>query len=72
MRKPSASILFGNNSKNEIKIMTPAENPIMKEINFGLGLFIKKAIKLPMEVESPANKLNNRASMRFSIFKTII
>lgn len=67
LRKPIVSILVCSNSTNEIKIITPAENPIMKERNFGLGLFRKKVRKLPMDVDRPANRLKDKASTRFSI-----
>jgi serine protease inhibitor ecotin len=64
-REPSNNpidlMLSCSNSTNAIRIITPAENPIINEMNFGLGFFIKKATKLPIVVDKPANKLNKRA-----------
>ena len=58
---PTLWILCWSNSKNEISIITPAENPIINEINRGFGFLIKKAIKLPIVVANPAKKLKKRA-----------
>ena len=60
-------ILSCNNSTNEIRIITPAENPIIKEINRGLGFLIKNAIKLPIVVANPAKKLKSKAKRKSSI-----
>ena len=42
--------------------MTPAENPIKKEINEVLGFFTIKAIMLPIVVDNPASKLKRNAN----------
>jgi ribosomal protein S2 len=65
---PFVSILTCSNSTKEISIIIPAENPIIKEINFGLGFFIANAIKLPTVVDKPANKLNKKANKKISKF----
>jgi len=54
-------MLLKSNSTNEIKIITPAEKPIIKDINFGLGFFTRKAITLPIVVDNPAIKLKKKA-----------
>jgi len=59
-------MLFRSNSTNEIKIITPAEKPITKEINFGLGFFTTKAITLPIVVDNPASKLKKNANRKSS------
>ena len=64
--KPIEIILCCNSSINATKIITPAENPIIKERNFGFGPFIKKATKLPIVVDKPAIMLNNRAKKYIS------
>ena len=49
-----------------MKIITPAENPIIKEINLGLGFFTIKAITLPIVVDNPASKLKKNANRKSS------
>lgn len=55
-----------NSSKNAINIITPAENPIIKEINLGLGFFTMNAITLPIVVDNPASKLKKNANKKSS------
>ena len=59
-------MLLKSNSTNEIKIITPAEKPITKEINLGLGFFTMKAITLPIVVDKPASKLKKNANRKSS------
>ena len=60
---PMDAMLCCSNSTNAISIITPAENPIMNEMNFGLGFCMKRATRLPIVVDKPANKVNKRASI---------
>ena len=56
-----------NNSANEMRIITPAENPIIIEINFLLGSLTIKVIKLPIVVDNPAIEVKMRAYNKVSI-----
>ena len=66
-KNPLLAILCCNNSTKDTKIITPAENPIIKERNRGFGLRTKKAKRLPIVVDNPANKLNNNGNKICSI-----
>ena len=68
IKKVDASIPAFNNSTNEMRIITPAENPIMSEMNFLLGSLTKNAIKLPIVVDNPAIDVKIRAYNKVSIF----
>ena len=68
IKKVDASIPAFNNSTNEMRIITPAENPIMSEMNFLLGSLTKNAIKLPIVVDNPAKDDKIRAYNKVSIF----
>ena len=59
-------MLLKSNSTNEIKIITPAENPIIKDINLGLDFFTMTAITLPIVVDKPASKLKKNANRKLS------
>ena len=48
--------------------MTPAENPKEPAKNLGLKFFERKAIKLPMPVNSPAKIVSPSANKKFSEF----
>jgi hypothetical protein len=50
--------------------MTPAENPITIEINFGFGCLIKRENMHPIVVAKPASNANKRPSIKDSIYKT--
>ena len=62
INKPIDSMPFCSNSTNAISIITPAEKPIIKEINLGFGFFTMKAITLPIVVDNPASKLKKSAN----------
>ena len=62
LNNPMDSMPSCSNSTNAISIITPAEKPIIKEINLGLGFFTIKAIKLPIVVDNPASKLKKSAN----------
>ena len=52
------------NSTKEFKIITPAEKPIIREINFLLGFLRKKVIALPIVVDKLAIIVNNKAKKK--------
>ncbi len=49
-----------------MRIITPAEKPIIREINLGLGSFTKNEITQPIVVESPASNVKRRAKIMIS------
>ena len=51
--------------------MTPAEKPRATDKKRRLGLFDKKAIRLPMPVARPARMVRAKANATFSILLTI-
>lgn len=60
-------MLCCKSSTNATKIITPAENPIINEINRGFCFFITSAITLPIVVDNPAIKLSKIAKKACSI-----
>jgi hypothetical protein len=66
---PMDTMLPCSNSTNAISIITPAEKPILKEMNLGLGFLIIRAITLPIVVDNPASKLKKSANRITSITK---
>jgi len=62
--KPNSLMPSCSNSTKAISIITPAEKPILKEINLGLIFFTMKAITLPIVVDNPASKLKKSANRK--------
>jgi len=60
---------LGNISINDTYIITPAENPSDVDKTFVFVLDVKKDIKEPMPVASPANNVSKKANntLEFSI-----
>ena len=69
LNNPMDSMPSCNNSTNAISIITPAEKPILNEINLGLIFFTMKAITLPNVVANPASKLKKSANRKSSNVK---
>jgi len=69
LNNPMDTMLPCSNSTNAINIITPAEKPILKEINLGLGFLTIRAITLPIVVDNPASKLRKSANRTISIKK---
>ena len=66
VNNPMDTMLPCSNSTNAISIITPAEKPILKEINLGLGLLTIRIITLPIVVDNPASKLKRSANRKTS------
>lgn len=63
--KPFSAMDEANNSANEMYIITPAENPKLKQRWLFFGFLTKKDIKLPIPVDRPATKLKITAKRKF-------